>query len=76
VVPTDPKWEAVKATRRNLDHDAAVQESVFFQKQFYTLWGHRVASSPIGLSLVLQTLTQKKIPFVLTGAHGIGGWTG
>ena len=26
--------------------------------------------------MILRTLIQKRIPFVLTGAHGIGGWTG
>jgi hypothetical protein len=76
VVLTDPAWEAAKAARRNLGHDDAVQESFFLQKQFYALWGHRVATSPVDLNLVLRTLTEKKIPFVLTGAHGIGGWTG
>src|SRR5438552_16561123 len=76
VVPRDPAWEAAKAARQTIDHDDAVQESVFLQKQFYELWGHRVATSPVDLNLILRTLTQKKIPFVLTGAHGIGGWTG
>src|SRR5438034_46440 len=76
VAPTDPAWEAMKAARRNIGHDDAVQESVFLQKQFYALWGDRVATSPVDVNVVLRTLTQKKIPFVLTGAHGIGGWTG
>src|SRR5436190_606972 len=76
VIPSDPAWEAAKSTCRTIDHDDAVQESVFLQKQFYELWGHRVATSPVDLNQVLWTLTQKKIPFVLTGAHGIGGWTG
>ncbi len=30
----------------------------------------------IELRKILQTLTKKRIPFVLTGAHAIGGWTG
>jgi hypothetical protein len=76
VVATDPAWEAAKAASRALDHDDAVQESIFLQQQFYTLWGHRVPTSPVDLNLLLRTLTQKRIPFVLTGAHGIGGWTG
>jgi hypothetical protein len=73
---SDPGWEAVEAVRRTLDHDDAVQESIFLQKRFSTLWGHRVRASPVDLNLVLQTLIEKRIPFVLTGAHGIGGWTG
>jgi hypothetical protein len=30
----------------------------------------------IDLYRILRTLTDKKIPFVLTGAHALGGWTG
>lgn len=30
----------------------------------------------IELRAILQTLTDKRIPFVLTGAHALGGWTG
>ena len=76
VVASDPDWERMKASRRTLEHDDAVQESAFLQKQFYALWGHRVAKSPVDLNLVLRTLIEKRIRFVLTGAHGIGGWTG
>jgi hypothetical protein len=76
VAPSDPEWEKAKAACRNLDHDDAVQESAFLQRQFYALWGHRVVKSPVDLNLVLRTLTEKRIRFVLTGAHGIGGWTG
>ena len=75
-VSSDPAWEAAKSSRRSVCHDEAVQESVFLQNQYYELWGHCVATTPIDLNLILRTLTQKKIPFVLTGAHGIGGWTG
>lgn len=76
VVASDPAWEAAKSSQRTIDHDDAVQESFFLQKQFYSLWGQRMATAPVDLNLILRTLTQKKIPFVLTGAHGIGGWTG
>jgi hypothetical protein len=34
------------------------------------------AHAVIELTDVLRTLRKKKIPFVLTGAHGIAGWTG
>jgi hypothetical protein len=30
----------------------------------------------VELNRVLRTLTQKRVPFVLTGAHGIASWTG
>jgi hypothetical protein len=35
-----------------------------------------MAESPVDLNQILWTLQRKKIPFVLTGAHAIGGWTG
>lgn len=73
---TDPAWEAAKATCRNLSHDDAVQESFALQRQFRSLWSSGMASSPVDLNQILRTLNAKKIPFVLTGAHGIGGWTG
>ena len=76
VVPSDPDWETVKAARRPLSHADAVQEVWFLQRQFRLQWSTRMAVSPVDLNLILKTLTQKRIPFVLTGAHGIAGWTG
>src|SRR5262245_32508886 len=76
VVLTDPAWEAAKAARRNLDHNNAVQEVFFLQKQYRSQWSNRLAASPVDLNVILRTLTQKRIPFVLTGAHGIASWTG
>jgi len=76
VVSSDPAWETAKASRRSLSHDDAVQEVSFLQRQFRVQWSSRVSSSPVDLNLLLKTLTQKRIPFVLTGAHGIAGWTG
>ncbi|HBI43982.1 MAG TPA: hypothetical protein DDY78_14200 [Planctomycetales bacterium] len=66
----------MKATRRNLLHDDAVQLSDFLQRQYRSQWSNQVPPSPVDLNMILRTLTQKRIPFVLTGAHGIGGWTG
>jgi hypothetical protein len=76
VIPSDPAWEAMKATRRNIDHDDAVQLSFFLQRQYRSLWSSQVPPSPVDLNVIMRTLIQKRIPFVLTGAHGIGGWTG
>ncbi len=76
VVSSDPAWEAAKAARRNLDHDQAVQEVFFLQRQFRSQWSDRMAESPVDLNAILRTLTEKRIPFVLTGAHGIAAWTG
>src|SRR5438132_12834284 len=75
VAPTDPAWEAAKAARRNLDHNDAIQESFFLQKQFRSMWRSDMPS-PVDLNEILRALIQKKVPFVLTGAHAIGGWTG
>lgn len=76
LAPRDAAWEAMKAARRNIGHDDAVQEIAFLQRQYRRQWSNRVPTSPVDLNVVLRTLTQKRIPFVLTGAHGIGGWTG
>src|SRR5712692_4685754 len=76
VIASDPAWEAMKAARRNLGHDEAVQKVFFLQRQYRLQWSHRVAASPVDLNAILRTLTQKRIPFVLTGAHGIAAWTG
>jgi hypothetical protein len=72
----DPAWEAVESVRRNVGHNDAVQESFFLQGQYRRLWSSRVAPSPVDLNEILRTLSRKKIPFVLTGAHALGGWTG
>src|SRR5207247_7348656 len=73
---SDPAWEQAKAARRNIDHNDAVQESFFLQKQYRYRRNNKVAASPVDLNQILRTLIQKKVPFVLTGTHGIGGWTG
>jgi hypothetical protein len=39
------------------------------------MWGRRDAT-PVDLRKLLETLNEKRIPFVLTGAQAIGGWTG
>jgi len=69
-ISSDPAWEAMKATRRNLLHDDAVQLSDFLQRQYRSQWSNQVPPSPVDLNMILRTLTQKRIPFVLTGAHG------
>jgi hypothetical protein len=76
VIATDPAWEAMKAAPRNLGHDEAVQIVARLQRQYRLQWSDRMAESPVDLNVILKTLTQKRIPFVLTGAHGIASWTG
>jgi hypothetical protein len=70
-----PEWEATKANRRNLSHADAVDECAHLTTQYRKMWS-ALAKTIIELDQVLQALTVKKIPFVLTGAHGISGWTG
>lgn len=71
----NPEWEAMKARRRNVSHHDAVQESARITTLQWRLMG-KMAEAEIDLYRILRTLIDKKIPFVLTGTHGIGGWTG
>jgi hypothetical protein len=75
VIPSDIAWEAMKATRRTISHRDAVRESDSLSVQWRNMWG-RKTTIPVDLRKILQTLIEKKIPFVLTGAQAIGGWTG
>lgn len=70
-----PEWEAMKATRRSISHHAAVAESARITKLQWGLMG-KMDAAAVELGPILKTLTRKRIPFVLTGTHGIGGWTG
>jgi hypothetical protein len=70
-----PEWEAMKALRRNLSHADAVDECSYLSNQYRRMW-RAMTKFEVDLRLVLRTLRKKKIPFVLTGAHGISGWTG
>jgi Nucleotidyl transferase AbiEii toxin, Type IV TA system len=68
------EWEKMKATCRNLSHRAAVAESAFLSYQWRDFF--RSMTTNVELAKVVQVLNEKKIPFVLTGAYGISGWTG
>jgi hypothetical protein len=70
-----PEWEAAKGNRRPLNHPEAVAECEELSEQYRRMWRPRTAGM-VDLNTVLQTLGAKKIPFVLTGAHGIAAWTG
>ncbi len=69
-------WETMKASRENIDPDQAVQTVFYLQQQYRRQWSDRMAASPVDLYEIIRTLTEKRIPFVLTGAHGIASWTG
>jgi hypothetical protein len=70
-----PEWEAMKAVRRNLSHADAVRECAHLTSQYRR---RRPVMSKIMVELdtVIRAMNDKKVPFVLTGAHGISGWTG
>jgi hypothetical protein len=65
----------MKASRRPLSHAQAVAECAHLSNQYRKMWV-RMAGIIVDLNAILQTLRAKKISFVLTGAHGIAGWTG
>src|SRR5205085_11943378 len=71
----DPAWEAMKATRRNLSHADAVRECHYLTNLYRKMWAP-MADIRVDLDKIIQALTERKVPFVVTGAHGISGWTG
>jgi hypothetical protein len=75
IIPSDPAWEAMKASRRSISHHEAVQESASITKTQWRLMG-KMAEAKIELNQIITKLNEKRIPFVLTGAHALGGWTG
>lgn len=69
----NPEWEAVEAARSNLSHAELARECTQITAN------HR-KHNPGGIAIdhleIVRLLTNKKIPFVLTGLHGITGWLG
>jgi hypothetical protein len=58
-----------------LRHPEAIAECAELSDQYRRMW-RRGTAGMVELNRILQTLQEKKVPFVLTGAHGISGWTG
>ena len=69
---SNPEWEAMKGRCRNLRPADAVRECGFLSAQYRK----RFAMPEIDWQRIVTALQAKKIPFVLTGAHGISTWTG
>jgi len=69
-----PEWEAGKGNCRNLSHADAVRECAELSEEYREMWCDM--SIRVTLRKVLQALRTNKVPFVLTGAHGISSWTG
>src|SRR6266516_4220821 len=61
---------AITTDGRALAPAAAVRECAFLSDQFRA----RFDMPPIDWKTIVATLQAKKIPFVLTGAHGISVW--
>jgi hypothetical protein len=66
------EWEAMKARCHNLTPAAAVRETAYLSAQYRRRFG----MPEIDLKKIVVALQGKRIPFVLTGAHGIATWTG
>src|SRR5438552_864446 len=56
-------------------HARAARESAAITQVQWRLMKRRAAEK-VDLIRILKALRRKRIPFVLTGAHAIGGWTG
>jgi hypothetical protein len=57
------------------DHARAVKESATITRAQWRLMKKK-GSATVDVHQILRTLCDSKIPFVLTVAHAIGGWTG
>jgi hypothetical protein len=72
---TDPEWEAIAAYRRPISPTDAVRECA----ELTEIWRHTgggkwaIKVDPFD---IIRALNARKIPFVLTGTHGISTWTG
>jgi hypothetical protein len=74
-LPGLPEYEALEAARDNISHAKAVRRSADISRRFWSMF-HPMAKTQVEVAEVLQALIARKIPFVLTGTHGFGGWTG
>lgn len=72
---SDAEWEAMKASCCDISHKNAVEESAFLSNRYRGMFS-AMAGFKIDVDAIVGTLNAKKIPFVLTGAYGIAGWTG
>jgi hypothetical protein len=70
----NPEWEAAKSSTRCLSPSVAVDECEYLAN----LYREKVPgmSKRVSLTDILRALQAKRIPFVLTGAHGFSVWTG
>ena len=67
--------EPVNESGRPLSPAESVRRCVQLSALFRTMY-RPMAAAPVDFHRIIDTLTEKKVPFVLTGAHAIGTWTG
>jgi hypothetical protein len=72
---SDPEWDAMKDRCRNLTPQEGVEESAFLSNRYRRMFT-AMAQFQVDLDAIVGALSEKKVPFVLTGAYGIAGWTG
>jgi hypothetical protein len=73
--PVNVRSGTPRTTPRVPDHFHAVQESAFLSKIYVKMW-ERTSAMQVDPYVIMRALTAKRIRFVLTGTHGISGWTG
>ncbi len=72
---TFDEYQAQEAVRDNYSHARAVEIVAYLSSQYRKSWPI-MSSIAVNHHLIIDTLTQKKIPFVLTGMYGIVSWLG
>jgi hypothetical protein len=74
--PALVEMEALESARDNLAPDEAIRQGACITNRIATMWRGKLVATPLDLYDVLRALIAKKVPFVLTGAHSIQGYTG
>jgi len=67
--------EPINENGRPLSPQESVRRCVYLSALFREMY-RPMAIAPVDFRQIIDTLTEKKVPFVLTGAHAIGNWTG
>jgi hypothetical protein len=67
--------DPINPNGRSRNHPDSVSLTEHLSNQYRSMWS-KMAEFHVNLRQIIATLQAKKIPFVLTGAYGIGGWTG
>jgi hypothetical protein len=74
--PAMAEVEALESARANLSHAEAIRRSVFISRQCARMGQGELMAMPVDFYEVVRALNAKKVPYVITGAHAIHGYTG